>query len=119
MDGPGLGPHPRVSGEIVIAAPDPAERYAAPTGVVDLIYRMWISLTEARACQAAIILLTAGLTALLMLAGIALLAHFVIDASASMSAGGAALAGTGLLSAGYGFVRRHRNGSRPTRRGQG
>lgn len=107
-----------VSGEIVTAAPDPGVHYVPPAGVVDLIYRMWISLTAARARQIAIILLTAGLATTLVLAGVALVAHLVIGASAVVSAGGAALAGTGLVAAGYGIVRRYRNRTETTRRGR-
>jgi hypothetical protein len=81
-----------------------------------LIYRMWLSLSTARAGQVAVILLTAGLAALLVLGGVALMAHAVLGAPAATSVGGMAVAGTGLAAAGYGLVRRYRRGPSLNRR---
>ncbi|MGH4010369.1 MAG: hypothetical protein ACRDTH_19785 [Pseudonocardiaceae bacterium] len=68
--------------------PDTTGDYKPPATVIDLIYRVWISLEWAKTGQMVVILLVAGLTVALVFAGMGLLVHALIGTSAAWSAVG-------------------------------
>lgn len=84
--------------------PDTTDGYKPPTTIIDLIYRIWMSLEWAKTGQMVVILLVTGLTVALAFAGLGLLVHALIGSLTIWSA-----VGVGGIVAGGGaavYVRR-------------
>jgi hypothetical protein len=86
--------------------PDTAGRYKPPTTVIDLIYRIWMTLEWSKTGQMVVVLLAAGLTVAVVFAGLGLLVHTLIGIPAVWSAVGGIVAGGGAAASTYGYVRR-------------
>jgi hypothetical protein len=98
-------PVPLAGKRVEQPVPDTTGGYKPPATVIDLIYRVWMSLEWAKTGQMVVILFVADLTVALVFAGLGLLVHALIGAPTAWSAVGVCgiVAGGGAAV----YVRRH------------
>jgi hypothetical protein len=99
-------PKPMFSGDPVlhgeVVPPTPTGHYTPPQGVLDLIFRMWLTLNFRRAAQ----VLMLAIAGLLLFLGLGYLAHVVLGTPAVWSALGGGAAGLGAGAGAYRYVKR-------------